>query len=267
MTLKLFLMETARVMHLLPLMEQLRFQRALVRYSALNRDFIKDHPDFQLPPLQCAYDAFGAIDWNYYFSTGCEVAAKIASIIRSSLGQQRIKVLEWGCGPACNIRHMPGQLPQAELFGSDYNRETIAWCASAIQGVTFSKNNLEPPLPFESGMFDCVYSLSVLTHLSEANCIAWVKELVRVLRPGGTLIFTTKGDFSAKRLFGRELRKYKSGIPVVRGNAREGKRIYDTVHPPEYVKKVLLEGLEPVEFTPVGMTQYGQDLWVARKPG
>ena len=47
------------------------------------------------------------------------------------------------------------------------------------------------PLPFEAGSFDCVTSVELLEHLTEAEGLAHLAEAHRVLRPGGRLLLTT----------------------------------------------------------------------------
>jgi hypothetical protein len=46
-----------------------------------------------------------------------------------------------------------------------------------------------PPLPFEDGYFDLIYSLSVFTHLT-TTWEAWLHELRRVLKPQGHAVIT-----------------------------------------------------------------------------
>lgn len=63
----------------------------------------------------------------------------------------------------------------------------------------FHRNELSPPLPFGDGSLDCVYAISVLTHLSEKSHFEWVAELRRVIKPRGIIAITTHSDASAAR--------------------------------------------------------------------
>lgn len=55
-------------------------------------------------------------------------------------------------------------------------------------------NQPRPPILELTGLFDLVYAYSVFSHLSEEYLHAWINYLLGVLRPGGSLVFTTRGQ-------------------------------------------------------------------------
>ncbi|MCW2541837.1 MAG: Methyltransferase type 11 [Frankiales bacterium] len=57
-----------------------------------------------------------------------------------------------------------------------------------VDNVTFVVN-VEPRLPFADGQFDLALTLIVLQHLPPKVARQFIGELVRVVRPGGTVIF------------------------------------------------------------------------------
>lgn len=87
--------------------------------------------------------------------------------------------------------------------GSGYGIEVAAPCAQRF--VTIDKQapapellrqpNVEfrqatvPPLPFEDASFNCVITFQVIEHIKRDQ--EFVREIARVLRPGGKLILTT----------------------------------------------------------------------------
>jgi SAM-dependent methyltransferase len=75
---------------------------------------------------------------------------------------------------------------------------TVDWCREHIPGVDFTVNGAMPPLRWQDGHFDFVMAVSVFTHIPWKMQIGWLKELRRVLRPGGYLLATTHGDFCAR---------------------------------------------------------------------
>ncbi len=103
------------------------------------------------------------------------------------------QVLETGCGRGGFACWLAQQRPAARLIcasdfslsavrkGSDYAKHlglgNLSWCVSDIQR-----------LPFSDGYFDTVISLETIEHVSCPR--AAVGELVRVLKPGGTLFLS-----------------------------------------------------------------------------
>jgi len=175
-----------------------------------------------------------------------------------------IYILEWGCGPGRIIRHLKDTIKHnIKLYGSDFNAEAIEWCRTHIEDIEFCVNSDRPPFPFESNFFDCIYAISVFTHLSETAHFEWIKELLRVLKPHGLIIITTHGDSTGGRLLTHERRLYDLGKLIVRGHVKEGKKWYLAYHPPEFVKNELLKECEIISH---GQFGHGyQDMWVARK--
>ena len=257
-----------RRLHLLYFADQLMFSGSLVKTWKANRMFRAAHSDFVPPPLQLAYDAYNHTNWQDYFDTGLSHAALITQLIREYFPEGVLTICEWGCGPARVIRHLANTpaLSGCDLIGTDYNDEAIAWCARSINGIRFERNGLQPPLPLPSEHCDCVYAISIFTHLSERMHYAWVTELFRILKPGGILIFTTHGDRSADRLLPAEKARYDSGHFVVRARYTEGKKYYLAYQSPQFVERCLLKDrvvLRHIQNPSRYLLE--QDVWVARR--
>ena len=96
-------------------------------------------------------------------------------------------------------------------------KEGIQDCRRKFPRGVFITNEPTPPLGFEDEQFDLIYSYSVFTHLAEPNHAAWLKELGRLLRPGGVMLHTTHSYEYLKRaaVFSREsIEKYRLPEPV-----------------------------------------------------
>lgn len=245
------------------------FQRMVLKTRKANSSFLTAHPDFKVPPLRLAYEAYNHTYWQGYFDMGIAHAKLILKLINENVEQTEVRVCEWGCGPARVIRHLTN-LPcnsMLELVGTDYDQKTIRWCRENIPDISFLKNSLVPPLPFNANSFEVVYAISVLTHLSEKMHLDWVKELFRVLRPKGILIVTTNGELATNgKLLPHEKALYERGKLVTRSKDKEGAKLFSAFHPPEYIKHVLLADFEILlhidDPRPYNLLQ---DVWVARK--
>jgi SAM-dependent methyltransferase len=267
---KQVVLSVIRKMGLIEIADHCKFLVTKRAYAKNNRKFINAHPEFRIPPSDLAYDAYGHSDWTAYAESGRLQAEFFSSLIRRQLSAKSpIKICEWGCGPARIIRHLPGLLADLNphIFGSDYNSKSIEWCKANIPDVDFMSNELEPPLPTGDGSFDCIYCYSVFTHLSAPMHHAWMQELIRVLKPGGIMIFTTHGGKFIHKLLADERKSYDQGELVVRGRAEEGKRCFTAFQPPSFVRGTLAKSLEEREHLD-GDERSGlmQDVWVFRKP-
>jgi len=257
-----------RRFHLLQLADTVLFAREIFRNRKLNQAFLKSHHNFNPPPNLLAYDAYNHTNWQSYFDTGLSHARLVSDITRAYIQEKKIKICEWGCGPARVIRHLETikGFNKVELFGTDFNKKSIKWCKKNIRSAHFSLNNLGPPLSYEPEIFDCVYAISVFTHLSEKMHYAWVEELFRTIKPGGILIFTTHGDQCAKRLTSIDKDKYDSGMIVIKDRIYEGKKLFAAYHPPKFIKERLLQNYLVVKhYCNPAEYHLEQDVWVVKR--
>ena len=256
-----------RRLHLLDVAEAMRLPLEIHRRRRENMAFRQQHADFDVPPAALAYDAYGHLSWTYYMKSGVDHARFFCDLIARHHQGDAVSVCEWGCGPGRIIRHLPALLdyPVQRIVGTDYNRRTIRWCRNHIKHVEFFENRLQPPLPFADHEFDCLYCLSVFTHLSGPMHDAWISELSRVVKPGGLIMLTTQGDHYRSILEPNELQRYDQGQLVVRGGSREGKKTFSAFHPQRYMQENLLRDFDVIEHIPAPVASgLFQDVWIIR---
>lgn len=215
-----------RKIRLLQLVDYMMLLISIIKNKKSNVHFLSEHPSFVAPPYSLAYDAYNHTNWELYYEMGNIHSQLISMLIQEYIKEKEIKIFEWGCGPARVIQHLLklNNFEKVELFASDYNRKSINWCRNSFSNINFSTNDIEPPLSFQNESFDCIYAISIFTHLSEKNHYLWLKELLRVLKPNGILIFTTHGDLCANRLLHNDKEKYQAGNIVVKDKIQEGKK-------------------------------------------
>jgi ubiquinone/menaquinone biosynthesis C-methylase UbiE len=264
---KQFVQWVLRRTRLLSLADTMRFQAQRARLAGRNARFCRDQPGVVTPPLALLYEIGGRIDLGNYWQDGQVSSAFLASEAANWLEDGPWRVLDWGCGVACVVRHMPEVCPAcSEIHGTDYNSQMIEWARGRVEGVRFGRNELLPPTRYGDGSFDWVYGLSVVTHLGEEALRAWLAEFRRVLRPGGLLTLTTMGTRSEEVLLPAERAVYAERGIVVRGQLEEGRKMYLAYHNPEYFRReVVSRGWEVLKFVPGGMPITGQDLWWLKK--
>ena len=86
--------------------------------------------------------------------------------------------------------------PGWDIHGADIDAVNIDWCKANISDLaTFQRIPLYPPTGYPDESFDLIYGLSVITHLKEVTRDAWIKELARVIKKGGTCVLTYHSAF------------------------------------------------------------------------
>jgi SAM-dependent methyltransferase len=93
-----------------------------------------------------------------------------------------VVILDAGCGTGNNLQHLARH---GRALGVDLSEEALAFCRS--RGVAAARAELSA-LPFPDGRFDCVTSLDVIYHRWVKDDAAAVREMARVLRPGGLML-------------------------------------------------------------------------------
>lgn len=96
------------------------------------------------------------------------------------------KVLEVGCGEGYGIDILASH---AEAYTAiDKYASNVDHYIAKYPHVDFIRKSV-PPFPFEDNTFDCLVSFQVIEHIEDD--VQFVKEMARVLKPGGLAILTT----------------------------------------------------------------------------
>ncbi len=114
------------------------------------------------------------------------------------------KVLDVGCGTG---RHLSKFNRDNTLYGIDWSSEMLAVAQQVNPNANFKVASAES-LPYDSNMFDVVYSIRVLQHLR--NQEQAIREIIRVAKPGGKIIIINYNSWSLLNLY-KHLRMSKFG--------------------------------------------------------
>jgi SAM-dependent methyltransferase len=119
-----------------------------------------------------------------------------AELVRLAVVNPRSRrALEIGCGPGRLM--LPMSRHFGEIHGVDISPEMIRLAQETLRGVPGVHLHVAPESDlrmFNSGTFDFVYSFAVFQHIpSRAIVLNYLRDIARVLKPGGISLFQLRG--------------------------------------------------------------------------
>lgn len=142
--------------------------------------------ELPLPPMRLRA-RIGSRSAADFLSAGKSGADALRNAARKHLQREIAdagRILDFGCGCGRTLRHFA----PTPVDGCDVDALAIAWMKRNIAAERFAANRFDPPLPWFESAFDLVYSISIFTHLDETSQRDWLREIARVLKPGGHLL-------------------------------------------------------------------------------
>ena len=145
-----------------------------------------------MPPADVHSMAHGpaAAGGSYYY----------ADLVADSLAQSGLALepgmsgLDFGCSSGRVVRVLAAAFPELDWHGCDPIPDAIEWARANLPGIAFERSPEYPPLPYADGQFDLAFAISIWSHFAEGAALDWLREMHRVLRPGGRLLITTHGE-------------------------------------------------------------------------
>jgi len=122
------------------------------------------------------------IEQSHWWYTGRrKILANFVEDICRRVTDRRPRILDVGCGTGANLL-MLSEYGDAE--GVDISKDALAFCRE--RGLDKVKLGAGEELPYDDGTFDLVTAFDVVEHMD--NDLAGLREMRRVLRPGGRVL-------------------------------------------------------------------------------
>jgi SAM-dependent methyltransferase len=126
--------------------------------------------------------------------------------------EESLQVLDAGCGVGTNIPWLAPFAGSRRIQAMDIAPAAVAACHRSAPRTDVVRASVTE-LPYPDGVFDLVTSMDVLQHLTASDAARAVKEMFRVLRPGGRVLVRTNAAFGRAHVPQREdWRLYTPGL-------------------------------------------------------
>jgi ubiquinone/menaquinone biosynthesis C-methylase UbiE len=125
--------------------------------------------------------------------------------------QNRHTMLDVGCGGGRTVNKLAAIATQGKVYGIDHSEESLA-ATTRMNARWINLGRVElrhgsvSQMPFSHDMFDVV--TAVETHFFWPDLPADMREVWRVLKPGGTFIIVSECYKGAKKIAGKPAEKY-----------------------------------------------------------
>lgn len=138
-------------------------------------------------------------DGAHYFGVGLSALRCIDEALAGAGPADVRSILDLPCGYGRVMRFLVHRFPRAELTACELDRAAVNFCARHFGArPLYSEADLDQ---LDAGArADLIWCGSLATHLDAAPTRALLRLFRRALAPGGLVLFTTHGDFVARRL-------------------------------------------------------------------
>lgn len=167
--------------------------------------------------------------WRLYHGP---IVEGLAGVVRDTPGEEALNI---GSGPFFELKTID---PRGKRFTiCDIEPRAVELAKKLYGDELAGADVVEPdaPLPYSDARFDLVVSMDVIEHVGDP--LAWTREALRVLKPGGTLFLTTPNYASLS------LRVIENTAleAVARFQGFSRKHIHPTKMTPDRLRNVLVE--------------------------
>ncbi len=143
--------------------------------------------------------------------------------------EKHYTILDVGCGGGRTISKLAVIATQGKVYGVDYSEQSVAATkkinARAIEaGRVEVQHGSVSQLPFSKGLFDLV--TAVETHFWWPNLAGDMREILRVLKPGGMMVVVAEVYKGAGTMTSKLAEKYAARTGMTLPSANEHRELF-----------------------------------------
>jgi len=141
-----------------------------------------------------------------------------------SIKKDKIKILDVGCGTGRMLPEIFSIGKEIEYFGLDTSKEMVKHLKEKAKKLSLGKEvkvkiGDASKLPFNNGTFDVVFTYHLLWHIPKENQREVIKEMERVTKKGGFIVFDVLNkDFIWEKIKIILSKKKEEGLYKIRIN-------------------------------------------------
>ncbi|CAN5899658.1 class I SAM-dependent methyltransferase [soil metagenome] len=149
--------------------------------------------------------------WNFYNNyapfTGTWFTQKIgAEILKFANRKEPIKgnVLDYGTGQGFLLQQLLDKYPDISLYACDFTDTLAEETGNKFKNNEAFKGCLHItglPSEYKTNFFDVVFLIETIEHLTDNYLHATLKEIYRILKPGGCMVITTPNNESIEKKY------------------------------------------------------------------
>lgn len=161
----------------------------LLYFAELFADYLKSDVDREISPAETMFN-------KWYMDVGVSGATCIYNACCVSWLGEVSDVLDIPCGYGRVLRHLVKLFPTARFGAADLDTKGVDFCSQRFGARPIYS---EPDLTcVDFGrQYDVIWVGSLFTHVNHERTRAWLAHLVRFLSPGGIIVATFHGRYSA----------------------------------------------------------------------
>ena len=138
------------------------------------------------------------LSFRHYIDGGRNDARQIKAAIDAHpplFEGERPEVLDFAAGYGRVGRHFAHVMPEVRYTAMDIHVEAVRFNREVL-GLESLISYADPERVGHERQFDHVFALSFFSHVRREHIVPWLNAMHRLVRPGGTVMFTTHGEAS-----------------------------------------------------------------------
>lgn len=185
-----------------------RFVRTAAFRTELQKKKLLSDPTLTAPERKLLIDASSRIYFNdgmyqgdgaRYFKVGLSAIQCIDQALAAAGLKEVRAILDLPCGSGRVMRFLRQRFPEAKITACELAEGPVQFCVRTF-GAEPAYSSLDLDRVSLGRTFDLIWCGSLVTHLNAPGIGALFRLFRRHLAPGGVMIFTTHGDFVARRI-------------------------------------------------------------------